>query len=176
MLLLRADNPDAIPAIVRDVVRGLDSRQPVERIVAADEALRTMYAREFFMGRLVVGFALLGLMLAGTGTFGVLSHAARRRSREVAIRIAVGASPRDVTLQLVRRILPFALLGSAAGVVGGAGLGRVLGALLHGVSPADPVSLALAAFTLAATGVASAWRPIRQAVRADPATALRAEG
>ena len=92
------------------------------------------------------------------------------------IRIAVGASPRDVTLQLVRRILPFALLGSAAGVVGGAGLGRVLGALLHGVSPADPVSLALAAFTLAATGVASAWRPIRQAVRADPATALRAEG
>jgi putative ABC transport system permease protein len=175
MLLVRADDPDGVPRLVQDIVRSLDPQQPVERIVAADDTVRTVFAREFFVQRILLAFAAFGLVLAATGIFGVLSHAVRSRARELAIRVAVGASPTHIRYALMARTVPFGALGVTAGAGGGVALGRVLGTLLHGVSPVDPVTLLLASLVLVTTGVGAAWLPIRQALRADPAAILRHE-
>jgi len=117
----------------------------------------------------------VALLLASIGVYGVISHAVTRRTREIGIRLALGAEPRRVARQVLGQCLGPILAGAAAGLVGSLALTPLLRSQLHGISPLDPATFAAATATLAAVGVAACWGPARVAARMDPVAALREE-
>jgi putative ABC transport system permease protein len=117
----------------------------------------------------------VALLLAAVGTFGVISYNVARRSREIGLRMALGAQPGAVLRMIVRGSLLLAGVGLAAGVLASLALSRVIAGLLYGVPAADPVTFAAVALIMAATATAAAWLPAHRAARLDPASALRAE-
>ena len=132
-------------------------------------------ARQRFLMTLLLVFAGVGLLLAVVGVYGVLAHLARRRSREMGIRIALGARSQQVRWLVVRHGLRLTLVGLALG--GGAALlaTRAMSGLLYRVAPSDPVTIVAVAAVLALTSVLASWFPALAASRADPAVALRGE-
>jgi putative ABC transport system permease protein len=140
------------------------------------EAIRARsLARERFLMTMLVVFAAVGLLLAVIGVYGVLGQVARRRTREMGIRIALGAPVSRVRWIVVRHGLTLVASGLAVGIVVAVVATRGLAALLYHIAPADPVTFVTVPIVLAFTGVAAAWIPAVQASRADPAIALRAE-
>jgi ABC-type antimicrobial peptide transport system permease subunit len=124
---------------------------------------------------MLVVFATVGLLLAVIGVYGVLGQVARRRTREMGIRIALGSPIGSVRWLVVRHGLGLVVAGLAIGVSVAFVATRGLGALLYHVAPADPVTFIAVPLLLTLTGVAAAWLPALQASRADPAVALRSE-
>ncbi len=124
---------------------------------------------------LLGAFALFALTLAAVGVFGVLSYMVERRSRELGIRIALGAQRRDVVRAVARETVPMLAGGIAAGLLAAAALTRVARSLLYEVQPGDPLTFASVALLLGAVGVMAALVPVRRAVRADPVSVLRTE-
>jgi putative ABC transport system permease protein len=124
---------------------------------------------------MLVVFAGVGLVLAMIGVYGVLAQVARRRTREMGIRIALGSPIAEVRWLVVRHGLGLVTVGLAIGVVAALVATRGLGALLFHVAPADPLTFVAVPIVLALTGIAAAWIPALQASRADPAVALRSE-
>jgi ABC-type antimicrobial peptide transport system permease subunit len=117
----------------------------------------------------------VGLLLAVVGVYGVLAQVARRRTREMGIRIALGSPIGQVRWLVVRHGLGLVAVGVGIGISAALVATRGLGALLYRVAPADPVTFVTIPMLLAITGVAAAWIPAMQASRADPAIALRSE-
>jgi ABC-type lipoprotein release transport system permease subunit len=117
----------------------------------------------------------VGLVLAVVGEYGVLAQLARRRVREMGIRVALGARPAQVQWLIVRGGLRLTVAGLVLGGAAALLLGGALRGLLYGVPPRDPVTLAGVLLLLTAVGVAASWVPARMASRADPASTLRAE-
>jgi putative ABC transport system permease protein len=124
---------------------------------------------------LLAGFALLAVLLAGLGTYGVMSYAVSGRAHEIGVRMALGARPTDVARLVVGEGVALALAGAAIGLAGAAAAGRALSTLLFEVRPADPLTFTLAAAALVAVAAAACARPARRAARVDPAVALREE-
>jgi ABC-type antimicrobial peptide transport system permease subunit len=124
---------------------------------------------------MLVLFAGVGLLLAVVGVYGVLAQVARRRTREMGIRIALGSPIGQVRWLVVRHGLGLVTVGVAIGITVALVATRGLSALLYHTAPADPVTFITIPLLLAATGVAAAWVPALQASRADPAVALRSE-
>jgi ABC-type antimicrobial peptide transport system permease subunit len=123
----------------------------------------------------LAGFAALSLLLAVLGVYGVMSYTTGQRTRELGIRLALGAEPQAVVRMVLRGGL---LLTGAGGIVGALaflGFGRVLGALLYGIAPNDPLTLGLSVVVLAAATMVACYVPARRAARVDPVTALREE-
>jgi ABC-type antimicrobial peptide transport system permease subunit len=120
-------------------------------------------------------FSLIALGLTAAGIFGVLSQVVTRRTREIGIRMALGARPADVLGQILRGGLALAALGAAVGGAAAFGLTRVLRTLLFGVSPTDPVSFAAVAFLLVVVALVACWWPARAAMKVEPAVALRVD-
>jgi ABC-type antimicrobial peptide transport system permease subunit len=117
----------------------------------------------------------MALLLGVVGVYGVISYAVSQRTREIGIRMALGAQRQELTAMFVRHGLRLALIGAGCGLLAALGLSRVLTSLLFGVGAADPATYGLVAVTLvSAAGVAS-WVPARRATRVDPSEALRAE-
>jgi ABC-type antimicrobial peptide transport system permease subunit len=117
----------------------------------------------------------MALLLGVVGVYGVISYAVSQRTREIGIRMALGAQRQELTAMFVRHGLRLALIGAGCGLLAALGLSRVLTSLLFGVGAADPATYGLVAETLvSAAGVAS-WVPARRATRVDPSEALRAE-
>lgn len=170
-----AGDPEALANAVRDVVWSVDKDQPValiqtlEKIVAAELADRRQQVR------LLGGFALLALVLAGVGIYGVLAYAVSAQVREIGVRMALGARPGDVTALVVREGLRLALAGLALGALAALGLGRWMRSLLYEVKPADPATFAAVGVVLLAVSLAACYLPARRAARVDPLEALRAE-
>ncbi|HEY8231559.1 MAG TPA: ABC transporter permease [Vicinamibacteria bacterium] len=165
---------DLVPAL-RDAVRGIDPTLALFEVEAAEAALATsMEARRFTL--LLLGtFAAVALALAAVGIYGVVSFAVTDRTREMGLRMALGAEPRHVFRMVVRQGLGLSLAAIAAGTVLALFLGRVMERLLFGVEARDPVTFAVVpAILLVAAFLASAV-PARRATRVDPTTALRAE-
>jgi len=115
----------------------------------------------------------MGLLLGIVGIYGVISYVAAARTREIGIRLALGAAGRDVTGLFLRQGIVLALTGVAIGLVAAAGLIRVMSALLFGVSPIDPVTYLTVALGLTATALLASYIPAARAARVDPASALR---
>jgi ABC-type antimicrobial peptide transport system permease subunit len=124
---------------------------------------------------LVAGFALAALLLAAAGVYTVTAYVMARRTREIGIRIALGASAAHVRRLAVGETLVPIAAGLAAGVVLAAALSRVMASLLYGVAPGDAWSFAAAAMVLVSVGAAAAWWPARRASRVAPVVALREE-
>jgi ABC-type antimicrobial peptide transport system permease subunit len=117
----------------------------------------------------------VALLLGIVGIYGVISYVATQRTREIGIRIALGAARRDVSRLFLRHGLVLAGIGIAAGIAAAAGLTRVMAALLFGVSAFDPVTYAVVSVGLGATALVASYLPAARAARVDPAVALRWE-
>jgi predicted permease len=165
-------------AAIRDVeaqVYAEDRNQPVFDVKTMEERLEDATASQRFQLMLIGAFAGLALVLAAAGVYGVMSYLVTRRTRELGIRIALGARREDVMWHVLRENLMLVLVAVAAGLGGAWALTRFLNTMLYGVSALDAPTLAAAPAILAATVVLASWGPARRAARVDPMTALREE-
>jgi ABC-type antimicrobial peptide transport system permease subunit len=160
---------------VRETLRNIDPEVMVLSIRTMDEHVRYALYGDRLTVQLVGSMGVLGLVLAGIGLFGVISYSVARRTREIGVRIAIGANPRDV----VRLVLARASLVAGVGIAVGIGLAlaaaRVLASAVYGVSVRDPMTYAAAAVTMAVVGLLAAAIPAHRAAAVDPLRALRAE-
>jgi putative ABC transport system permease protein len=175
LLLRTSRDPGALATPVRAMFRELDATLPLYTIRTMSAIRATSMSRAVFLTTLLLVFATIGVVLAVVGVYGVLAHAARDRTREIGIRLALGAPLSDVRWLVVRHGLR--LIGAGLAVGGAAALAstHLLGTLLYNVAPHDPLTLLAVAVVLAATGLVASWLPARRASRADPIIALRAE-
>ena len=174
-VVVRADNPSAaIPEIKRQIW-AIDARQPVERVSLVSDLYAEAFGRQRFVLTLMSAFSFIALALTVAGIFGVLSQIVVRRTREIGIRVVLGAQPRDVMGQVLRSGLMLSLAGAAIGIGAALSLARVLRTLLFGVTPYDPVSFAAVGVFLVAVALLACWLPARAAMRIEPAAALRVE-
>ena len=174
-VLRTAGNPLAVVAGVRQVLAAMDAGQPVSEIATAERVLSDSVAEPRFFAALLGVFALLALVLASLGIYGVISYQVGQRTREIGIRIALGAGRGDALRLVLRGGMTPAVLGTVIGLGAALALTRVMGALLFEVGSADlPTYLSVAAALLLVAGVACVV-PARRATRIDPVGALRAE-
>jgi hypothetical protein len=164
-------------AAIRRELTNLDARLPVLDLMSMrrfhDRSLELWVVRAG--GGLVISLGSVALLLAVVGVYGVKSYVVSQRTREIGIRVAVGARPGDVLWMVLREGLALAGVGIAIGLVLAAAIGLALSRLLYQVSPLDPVVFALAPATLAAAAALASWLPARRATRVAPVTALRTE-
>jgi ABC-type antimicrobial peptide transport system permease subunit len=161
---------------LRALVSELDSRTPVSDIRTFGARLGEATARPRFAAYLLAGFAGVALFLAAIGVYGVLSYAMQRRVPEIGVRLALGASGRDVFVLLFGRGLALTLVGIAIGLPLAFGATRFLSSLLFGVEPVDTTVFTLVPAVLLLVGLAAAYVPARRAARVDPMQALRLDG
>jgi predicted permease len=175
--VLKSSTPDAarLAAPARAVLRELDASVPVYDVATLPSLVQKASGQRVFVMRLLGAFAIVAVLLAAIGLYGVVSYGVSQRTREVGVRVALGAQRRDV----LRLILSGGLKLVAIGVVAGLGVAlvstRYLGALVFGVSPVDPLTFAAAAALLAVVALLAHCIPVRRALQIDPASALRAE-
>jgi putative ABC transport system permease protein len=170
-----ADDPLAHSAAIRRALASIDRDIPAPAFATLDQVLAQSLDRPRFFATLLGSFSLVALLLAAVGIFGLVSFAAARRTREFGVRIALGASPRELLLAIVRGALGLVAIGLVVGLGGAALLTRVLEGLLYGVTATDPVTFAAVAVTLALTAVVASIVPAARAAAVDPVSALRAE-
>jgi putative ABC transport system permease protein len=171
----RANPAEAMPAI-REAIRHIDPNLPLGDVMTMEQVKERslLWARQ---PTWVVGsFASVAALLAALGLYGVLAHAVMQQRREIGIRMAVGARPRDVLAHVLRGACAMLIVGLAAGLAGAFALTRVLKSLLFQVSALDPAALAVACGLMTFIGILAAWIPASRAARVDPVTALRNEG
>jgi len=167
--------PAAMSSAISGAIHQVDPDQPVAEVRTMDEVLTQSISPQRFNMLLLAAFAGLALLLAAVGIYSVLSYTVRRRSREIGIRIALGAQLRDVLRMVVLDGMKPALLGLAIGLAGAFALGRVLAGLVFGVSPSDPATFAAVSFLLAMVALLAILVPAFRATRVDPMTVLRDE-
>jgi predicted permease len=172
-LLARADD-GAVPAL-QAAVWTLDPELALSGVEPLDRTLAESIARPRFTTLLLGLFAALALVLASIGVHGLLSYTVVQRTREIGIRLALGAPPPAVLGLVARRGLVLALAGTAVGLLGALALSRLLRSLLFGVGPSDPVTFAAAPLILIAVAFVASYLPARRAARVDPMIALRSE-
>ncbi len=124
---------------------------------------------------LLASFAAVAVVLAAVGVYGVLAFIVAQRTREIGVRLAMGAAPQDVVRLIVREGAVLALAGLIAGFAGALAAGRTLATMLFGVTPQDPATFAGVAIALTAAALAASYLPARRAARVDPMEALRNE-
>jgi predicted permease len=168
------DTGGVIVAIRREL-REMDPNVPVLRTQMLEEYVNATLHRERLIAFLSAFFGILALGLASVGLYGVMAYAVTQRTREVGIRMALGARRGDVVRMVVAESLVPVLIGMAIGLAGAAALTRFIASMLYGVAPRDPLSLALAAAAMLAVALAAAAIPARRASRVQPMTALRYE-
>ena len=174
--IVRTDRDVAtIAPRVEAAVRAIDPSVPTYGARAMTEIVAQASARTSFTLALLGIASTLALVLGAVGIYGVISYVVSLRTREIAIRMALGARPQDVRRMVSRQAASVAAVGIVVGLVGALAIMRLLRALLFGVSPSDPVALAGAAALLIAVSAAASWIPARRAASLDPAQALRAE-
>jgi putative ABC transport system permease protein len=175
ILARTAGEPLAILPSVRQAVRAVDPEQPVSHVRTLDQVVAESITERRAPALLLAGFAALAVILAGLGTYGVMSYAVSGRAHEIGVRMALGARPADVARLVVGEGVRLALAGAAIGLAAAVALGRTVSALLFEVRPTDPLTYAGASLALIAVAVAACARPALRATRVDPAVALRQE-
>ena len=175
-LVLRTHgDPLALAQGLRAAVWSLDKDMPVTHLETMEAMIARKGAGRRAQTALLSAFALLALCLAAVGIYGVVSEAVNRRTREIGLRMALGARAGDVMRMVMRRSFLLALAGIATGTAAGAYLTRYLASQLFGVQPGDPATFAGAALLLLAVALLAGYLPARRAVRIDPVAALRCE-
>lgn len=161
--------------LLRRGMSQVDPRLTIWDAHSFDDLLGTELATPRLSGFLLGAFALIALLLAAIGLYGIMAFTVGEETREIGLRMALGAGPEQVRRDVLRRALAVIALGGAAGLIGALASSRVLAGLLFQVQPVDPVSLGAACLLLGVVGLAAAYLPARRATRVDPAIALRSE-
>jgi predicted permease len=161
--------------LLRQAIRAIDPDQPIWRIGTMDERYANFFALPRFYTFLLTTFAALGVVIAAVGLYGVLSYAIASRTRELGIRLALGAQRSSVWWLVLRNGALVTAIGLAAGIAGSFVLTRSLSSMLIGVPRVDPVSYSAVIVLLGAIAFAACWIPARCATQVDPVVALRAE-
>ena len=162
-------------ALVRDRVRVLDPNLPIHTVRTMEQRLNDSLIIERLIAGLSAAFGLLATLLAGIGLYGVLAYNVAGRTREIGVRVALGAQGRDVVWLVLREALLLLAVGVALGLPASLALAHSVRGQLFGVHFADPVSLGLAALCLGGAASLAVLIPARRASRLDPTVALRCE-
>jgi predicted permease len=170
-----AGDPVAVTGAAKNVIRSLDPSLPVYRIRLLADIVRSASARRSFTFLLLSCASVVALLLGSIGLYGVMSYVVTLRTREVGLRLALGAQPREVRRMVCRQGLAVAACGIALGLAGAMVLTRLLASLLFEVNTTDPFVLAISAILLLLISAAATWLPARRAASIDPASALRVE-
>ncbi|MGD9902236.1 MAG: ABC transporter permease [Vicinamibacterales bacterium] len=168
-----AVEPGALAQTARAAALGVDPDQPVHSVTTMDRLLADTLQQDRFAMLFVALFAAAGLVTAATGVYALLAYAVAQRRREIAVRMAIGASAAAVGRAVVLESLTLALVGAAIGALGVAGVSRVAQSVLFGIVPHDPITLAATAAVLVAAVLVASWLPARRAARIDPVVAMR---
>jgi predicted permease len=168
-------DPIAVADMIAGQVRAIDPNQPVAEVRAMQEFVSADLARPRFTMRLVGSFAAAALLLTAIGVYGVIAFGVAQRTREIGVRVALGAQRRDVIRLVMRRGLLLIGTGLAVGIPATLATGRAAAGLLFGVRPDDLPTLLAAAVFLTAVGMLATYLPARRATRVDPMVALRTD-
>jgi len=174
-ITIRTGRVRADAAAAKQQIWSVDSNLTLEAPTILDEQWDNVFGRQRFAVRLMGAFAAIALALAAAGIFAVLSQTVSQRTREIGVRVALGAAPGDVFRMIVAHGLALTLAGVAVGLAGAAAAVRVLRTLLYEVSPYDPSSFAIVTAAMIAIALAACWLPTRRALGVEPAIALRIE-
>jgi putative ABC transport system permease protein len=168
-------DPAAYGPAVRSAVLAADPSTGIDAMAPLEDLLATSVARPRFYATMLGFFALVAAVLAAIGVYGLLSYSVAQRTREIGVRMSLGARPRALLGAVLGRGLLLTAAGIGVGLAAGAGLSRTLSSLLYGVVPLDPTTYALVAAGFAAIALVASYLPGRRAIRVDPVTALRVE-
>jgi putative ABC transport system permease protein len=175
-LVIRSQtDPASLVAAVTNVVHGIDPKLPVTHVMTMDELLSDSVSQRRVAAALVMTFAVLAVILAAVGIYGVLSYAVSQRTQEIGIRMAVGAQRGEVQKMILGHTLKLTIMGIGLGALASLGLTRFLRSLLFGVNAHDPATLVGVSCLLMMVALAAAYIPAQRAVRVDPLAALRCE-
>ena len=168
-------SPEALLPSLRQRVHELDPELAMANVRTMDQWISNSAAQPRLNSMLLGVFALLALLIAGIGIYGVLAYSVSQRTREIGLRMAIGAQPGNVVLLVVGQGLKMALMGIGVGLLTALAMGRVVASLLYGVPARDPMTYCAVAVVLSLVALVACAVPARRAARIDPIIALRQE-
>lgn len=167
--------PELLVARVREGLRSYDKRIPIDDFVQLQSLIDKSVAPQRLIKNVLSAFSFVALILATIGLYGVISYTIGQRTREIGIRLAIGAHPSEIVKMIVRDGLGMTVLGTVIGLAGAYGLSRYMSSLLYQVSATDPMIFASNAVVVAAIAMVASFLPARKASKADPTQALRVD-
>jgi len=174
--VVRTDgDPNAIAPALQREIRTLDPNQPVSDVRTMDQVMAETLSRARFNTLMLALFAGLATLLSAVGIFGVMNYSVALRTREIGLRVAIGAQPRQVLVLILRQGLMLTILGVVIGLLAAVALTRLLSGLLFGVAAVDPPTFASISILLIAVSLVACYLPARRAMKIDPLLALRSE-
>jgi putative ABC transport system permease protein len=175
-LVLRTSlDPASLVSAVRQQVSALDKNIPVYAVQTMDDLFSAEVASQRFNAIALATFAGFAVLLAAVGIYGVMAYAVSQRTREMGVRIALGAGRGNVLRMILSQGFRLALIGVGLGLAASFALARLMTGLLFGVKPSDPLTFVLVTAALLAVALAACWIPAHRATRVDPVVALRYE-
>jgi predicted permease len=175
LVVRTAGDPTSVAAAVLREARALDAQMPMYEVETLSAQVAASLLEERLLATLSGGFGLLALLVSCLGLYGLLSYAVTQRTKEIGVRMALGAARRDVLWLVLRDALRLVLCGIALGLPAALAASRLLTSQLFGISPADPLTMGLATLSLLVVAAIAGYLPARRATRADPLVALRNE-
>jgi putative ABC transport system permease protein len=173
-IAVRTDrDPGTVAGEIRRIVSGLDAALPISEVFTTRQLVQRSTAMRTFRTQLLTAFAVVALGLAIVGVYGVMAFYVAQRTREIGIRLALGASPAALRRLVVLRGMKAAATGAAIGLVVSLPISRMLEGLLFGVTPGDRLAYAFAPLLLLSTALVASYVPARRATRVDPVRAMR---
>ena len=167
------EEPGDIASLVQSEVLKLDPQLPITEVAEISDLLSNSIAQPRFNMVLLIGLAFCAFILAVVGTYGVISYSVSQRTREIGLRMALGADARGTMRLIVVQTLRLVVIGMVPGILGGLALSRFLGSLLHDIAPTDILTYVVVCALILAAGLSAAIVPARRASQIDPADALR---
>jgi predicted permease len=175
MLVRTTDDPTPLIGVIKSQVWAIDKDQPITKINTVDSLFSESISQQRFNLLLMGVFAVVALLLAGSGIYGVINYTVSQRTHEIGIRCALGAQRADIIGLVIRQGVAPLVLGTVLGLGGALALTRYIKTLLYEVSPYDPLTLAAVVVLLAAVALVACYAPARRATKVDPLVALRYE-
>jgi putative ABC transport system permease protein len=176
VFVLRAEkDPLSLASEASKVIKEMDPELPVSQLRTMESIVRQTFSREQFSTVLLGGFSVASLLLAAIGIYGLLAYSVTQRTREIGVRMALGAEPGSITRMVVASGARMVAIGAAAGLAAALALSGLMKSLLFGIGPRDPLTFMIAPAVFIAVALVAAYVPARRAARVSPMEALRAE-
>jgi ABC-type antimicrobial peptide transport system permease subunit len=175
IVLLSRDASGAVLAKIRQAIQSVDPEQPVDDVGSMESIVRDALQPWRFALSLLGGLAGLAVVLTGVGLFAVISYLVRERTKELGVRMALGASPGNVMKLVLSQSLKLTLLGTGIGLALTFTVVRLMTSMVYAIDPNDPATFLVVALSVAAISILAAYVPARRAARIEPLTALREE-